>query len=138
MADCFSRQKRSEIMKRIGSKNSNPEVLVRQIAHSLGYRFRLHQDTLPGKPDIVFPRLKKVIFVHGCFWHGHANCNRARRPQNNKAFWDSKLDKNKLRDQLNAKALNNLGWDILVVWQCQLRDLEATTKRINKFLCSSR
>ncbi len=92
--DAFSREKRSQIMSRVSGKNTKPELIVRSQLHKLGYRFRLHRKDLPGKPDITLPKHKKVIFVHGCFWHGHTDCRRSKRPTSNEKFWNEKLDKN--------------------------------------------
>jgi DNA mismatch endonuclease (patch repair protein) len=101
--DVFSREKRSQIMSRVSGKNTKPELIVRSMLHSMGYRFRLHRSDLPGKPDITLPKYKKIIFVHGCFWHGHQDCQRAKRPTTNKKFWNEKLAKNIERDMLNMK-----------------------------------
>jgi DNA mismatch endonuclease, patch repair protein len=120
--DVFSRNKRSEIMSRVSGKNTKPEITVRSLLHNLGFRFRLHRKDLPGKPDITLPKYKKVIFVHGCFWHGHAGCSRAKRPSTNEEFWREKLDKNIERDKATVKALKELGWDVLTVWTCEVND----------------
>jgi DNA mismatch endonuclease (patch repair protein) len=129
MPDMFSPEKRSNIMARVKNRNTAPEIVVRQALHRMGYRFRLHRKDLPGHPDIVLPKYKKVIFVHGCFWHGHEDCPRAARPTTNVDFWNAKIDKNIARDCEAHRALGALGWGILVIWQCQIRDqarLEAT------------
>jgi len=120
--DVFSRNKRSEIMSRVSGKNTKPEITVRSLLHNLGFRFRLHRKDLPGKPDITLPKYKKVIFVHGCFWHGHAGCSRAKRPSTNEEFWREKLDKNIERDEATVKALKEVGWDVLTVWTCEVND----------------
>ena len=127
-------QRRSQIMSRIRSKNSAPELLVRSLVHRMGYRFRIHCDTLPGKPDIVFRRLQKVIFVHGCFWHGHVGCRKAALPKSNEAFWREKIDRNRKRDVQTAAALRRGGWRSLVVWQCMLKNRSALEKRLRGFL----
>jgi DNA mismatch endonuclease (patch repair protein) len=135
MADMFSKDRRSEIMRRIAGKNTQPELRVRRLLHALGFRFRLHRKDLPGNPDIVFPKRKTVIFVHGCFWHGH-NCRKGsarRRPKSNAAYWNMKLDRNIRRDKDNAKRLNRLGWKRIIIWSCETNDLN----RLEKLLLSS-
>ena len=123
-------------MSRISGKNTKPEITIRKIAHSLGYRFRLHKKELPGKPDIVFPKYKKVIFVNGCFWHGHRNCNRSKLPVTNKKFWKEKIENNKNKDKSNYIRLKRLGWDYLVIWQCGIKNknLENLKRKIINFL----
>jgi DNA mismatch endonuclease (patch repair protein) len=134
MADTFTAAKRSEIMSRIGGKDTAPEVLVRRLLHGLGFRFRLHRKDLPGKPDIVLPRHKKLILVHGCFWHGHRDCPRAALPTTNVKFWRRKISKNIVRDRQVRKQLAELGWDVLVLWQCQLKDDAVLTDTLLSFL----
>jgi len=134
MVDVFTSEKRSAIMARIKGENTVPEILVRRIVHSLGYRFRLHADKLPGKPDIVLPRYQKVIFVHGCFWHGHRSCSRSELPTSNVDFWRKKIEGNVTRDKRTMRELRRLGWDVLVVWQCQTKDIARLTRRLEKFL----
>jgi DNA mismatch endonuclease (patch repair protein) len=134
MADCFTPQERSRNMSRVKGRDTKPELLVRSIVHRLGYRFRLHGKSLPGRPDIVLPRHRKIIFVHGCFWHGHAGCRRAARPSTNREFWDRKIDGNVARDVANVKALRHAGWKVLVVWQCATKDRERLEKILRKFL----
>lgn len=102
--------------------------------HRLGYRFRLYGKDLPGRPDLVLPRHRKVIFVHGCFWHGHAGCRRAARPSTNREFWDKKIDGNIARDAANIKALRKAGWKVLVIWQCSTKDLARIERTLSKFL----
>lgn len=123
-------------MSHISGKNTKPEIAIRKIAHSLGYRFRLHKKELPGKPDIVFPKYKKVIFVNGCFWHGHKNCKRSKLPLTNKIFWQKKIEGNIKRDKTNYLALKKLGWSYLVVWQCSITKSNAAKleAKISKFL----
>lgn len=132
--DVFSREKRSQIMSRVSGKNTKPELIVRSMLHSMGYRFRLHRSDLPGKPDITLPKHKKIIFVHGCFWHGHKNCPRAKRPATNKKFWYEKLTKNIERDVLNIKNIKELGWDVLVIWTCEVKDMKQLKNRLCAFL----
>ena len=134
MTDIYSQKKRSEIMARVPSTGTKPELLVRKVAHGLGYRFRLHKENLPGRPDLVFPRHRKIIFVHGCFWHCHKHCKGAKRPVTNSVFWDQKLSRNMERDQQNAAALREEGWNILVVWECETRDQDRLIGKIFHFL----
>ncbi|MBZ0258081.1 very short patch repair endonuclease [bacterium] len=132
--DNLTPTQRRKTMQRVRSKDTKPELTVRRLAHALGYRFRLHRADLPGKPDLVFPRLRKVIFVHGCFWHGH-NCKRGRnRPRSNQDYWIAKLDRNKQRDQKHRRALKRLGWRVLVVWECQLNDYHTLQSKLIGFL----
>ena len=122
MADKFNIQKRSEIMSKVHSSNTKPEVYVRSLLHQLGYRFRLHRRDLPGNPDIVLPKYKTIIFVHGCFWHGCPTCRKAKiRPATNVEFWNDKLDRTLIRDIDNKKALEALGWTVMVIWECETR-----------------
>lgn len=123
-------------MSNISGKNTKPEITIRKIAHSLGYRFRLHKKDLPGKPDIVFPKYKKVIFVNGCFWHGHKNCNRSKLPTSNKKFWKEKIERNKKKDKDNYRDLKKLEWDYLIIWQCGIKvgNRSKLEKKIQKFL----
>ncbi len=125
-------------MSNISGKNTKPEITIRKIAHSLGYRFRLHRKDLPGKPDIVFPKYKKVIFVNGCFWHGHKNCKRSKLPTTNKIFWKEKIEGNILKDKSNYRGLKKLGWDYLLIWQCQIKTSrrEKIIREIHSFLLS--
>ena len=134
MADIYDRKKRSEIMGRVRDRDTGPETRVGKIAHGLGYRVRLYVDDLPGKPDLVFPRYRKVIFVHGCFWHGHENCRRAKRPATNTVYWDRKLSRNIERDRGNIIALEEAGWKSLIVWECETGDLNHVQQMIRRFL----
>lgn len=133
MVDSVSRALRSEIMSRVLSKNTRPEMLVRRMLHKAGYRYRLHRADLPGKPDLVFVARKKVIFVHGCFWHMHEGCPQARIPKSRVEFWTTKLRTNKERDERNLVELRRLGWQTLVVWECELQKPELLEK-IQSFL----
>ena len=136
MADTLTSIARSERMSRIRAKDTKPEIVVRRIAHRLGYRFRLHRRDLPGVPDLVFVSRRKVIFVHGCFWHRHPDpqCNLARLPKSGLDFWLPKLETNRKRDQRNSGLLTGLGWDILVIWECQTKDSERLAAEIKGFL----
>ena len=120
MADVVDSKTRSRMMSGIRGKNTRPELLVRKFLHSQGFRFRLHSQKLPGKPDLVLPRYRSVVFVHGCFWHRHPGCARATTPQTNAEFWLTKLEKNVQRDLRNRKSLEAAGWKVFVVWECQL------------------
>ena len=134
MTDIYEPRKRSEIMSRIRGRGTKPELIVRRIAHRLGFRFRLHRKDLPGRPDIVFPRHRAVIMVHGCFWHRHPGCKHASNPKTRESFWKSKLEENVARDRRNETALRDLGWRVMVVWECETKDLEAIAARIKSFL----
>jgi DNA mismatch endonuclease, patch repair protein len=134
VADKFTSEERSRIMSRVKGRDTKPEKLVRRLLHAMGYRFRLHRKDLPGKPDIVLPRHKKIVFVHGCFWHGHPSCRRAARPTSNVAFWNTKIDANIERDAVAQRALAMLGWRYLIVWQCETRNLLALTTKLEQFL----
>ena len=134
MTDVFSQEKRSAIMARIRGKDTTPERTVRSVLHRLGYRFRLHGPGLPGTPDIIFPSRRKVIFVHGCFWHGHLRCKRASLPKTRTAFWRNKIGGNRARDSRTVERLRRLGWRVLQVWQCQIVDRERLIRRLTEFL----
>ena len=136
MADTVSLETRSRIMARVKSKGMKPEMKVRRLLHGLGYRYRLHRADLPGRPDLVFPSRRKVVFVNGCFWHRHDGCPRVRIPATNREYWIAKLERNHARDARNIVALQRQGWAVLTVWECQLRDLPAVTERIIAFLGS--
>lgn len=115
-----------------------PEMVVRRLLHRMGYRFRLHRKDLPGSPDIVLPRYRKIVLVHGCFWHGHEGCKRAKLPTNNAGTWRAKIDGNQARDQRNLTALRNLGWDVLVIWECELKEIAQVTERLRDFISDER
>lgn len=132
--DILSPKERSERMSRVRSKDTKPELLVRRLTHSMGYRYRLHYGKLPGRPDMVFPGRKKVIFVHGCFWHLHEGCPLNRPPRSRADYWLPKLRGNKERDARNQAQLREQGWDILVVWECKLKAPAELASRIRKFL----
>lgn len=132
--DHVGKRRRSEIMSSIRSGDTQPEKMVRSIVHRMGYRFRLHVRTLPGKPDVVLPRYRKIILVHGCFWHGHSRCLKGRPPKTNLNFWLPKLAANQKRDRAVAAKLRRLGWEVLVIWQCQLRRIEKLQATLRSFL----
>jgi DNA mismatch endonuclease Vsr len=121
MADNHSKESRSYNMSRIKAKDTKPEQIVRQYLFSHGFRYRKHVSELPGKPDIVLPKYRTVIFVHGCFWHVHENCSRAIIPKSNEGYWIPKLSKNKERDLRNISFLESQGWKVIVVWECELK-----------------
>jgi DNA mismatch endonuclease (patch repair protein) len=121
MVDSLSRSARSALMSRIRGKNTAPELAVRRALHALGYRYRLHVPTLPGRPDLVFPARAKAVFVHGCFWHGHDCVHGRRRPSTNVAFWGEKARVNADRDQRKQRALEAAGWKVIVVWECEVK-----------------
>ncbi len=134
--DTFSKGKRSEVMRRVKSENTKPEMLVRRLVYSMGYRYRLHDASVPGKPDLVFKGRRKAIFVHGCFWHGHGCARGARTPKTNRGYWEKKIGRTVARDQANQEKLRAVGWTFLLVWECQLTDREELAQRLQAFLDS--
>ncbi len=136
MADTLTREERSERMSRVRGKDTKPEMLVRRLVHGMGYRYRLHRRDLPGIPDLVFSSRKKVIFIHGCFWHRHGdpNCKLARLPKSRLDFWLPKLEGNRQRDREKQDKIHSLKWKILVVWECEISDKEQLRNKINSFL----
>ena len=137
MTDLLSAERRSENMRRIKSKDTRPEMVVRSLAHGMGYRYRLHRRDLPGRPDLVFPARAKVIFVHGCFWHGHPdpNCVDGRRqPKSRLDYWLPKLAGNKQRDHSHEATLRTLGWSVMIIWECETRDTATLRERLQAFL----
>lgn len=133
MADRVSAAQRSENMRRIKSADTKPEMVVRRLVHSMGYRFRLHRKDLPGKPDLVFGPRQKAIFVHGCFWHQHANCSAGRLPASNADYWHQKLQRNVERDSRARSQLVDSGWSILTVWDCETKNVDALRTRLDAF-----
>lgn len=132
--DTLNPKQRGERMSRIRGKDTKPEMVVRRLVFSMGYRYRLHDRTLPGTPDLVFRGRRKAMFVHGCFWHRHSGCGLARLPKSRLDFWRPKLEGNARRDGENIAALRELGWETLVVWECETKDAEHLGKTIRKFL----
>lgn len=124
MADVHDKKTRSYNMSQIKGKNTKPEMLVRKFLHANGFRYRLHVKNLPGKPDIVLPKYKTVIFVHGCFWHGHTNCNKAVLPNTKTVWWRDKISKNIINDNRAITALEKLGWKVFLIWTCKLNSKE--------------
>ena len=125
-------EQRSRNMSAIKSKNTKPEIAVRKVLHSMGYRFRLHSKDLPGSPDIVLPKYKTVIFVHGCFWHRHQNCKYASTPKTRQEFWNKKFNENINRDKINQENLSSKGWKIIIVWECEIKDQDFDLNRLFK------
>lgn len=121
-------------MRKVRSKDTKPEMVVRKLIFSMGYRYRLHDRKLPGTPDLVFPGRKKVIFVHGCFWHQHDGCKLARMPKSRMPFWTTKLSMNRERDDRNMAYLTELGWSVLVIWECQLQNPSRISDTVTRFL----
>ena len=133
MSDIFSFQKRSDIMSKIGGKNTKPEILVRKFLFSKGFRYRINVKTLPGKPDIVLPKYKTVIFINGYFWHGH-NCKKGKLPSSNIDFWRKKISNNKSRDDKNSDLLIKLGWKVIIIWQCEISNVNNREIRLEFLL----
>ena len=134
MMDIVDPRKRSEMMSRIKGRDTVPEVVVRRVAHRLGFRFRLYRKDLPGRPDLVFPRYRAVVFVHGCFWHRHEGCRYAYTPRTRVRFWMGKFSENMARDRRTAQALLTLGWRILIIWECETRDEVVVGERLQDYL----
>ena len=134
MADKIRAEKRSENMRALRSTGMKPEMVVRQLVHGLGYRYRLHRHGLPGRPDLVFTPRRKIIFVHGCFWHQHSGCKLAHAPRTNLNYWSPKLSRNVARDSAHLSTLKKDGWKVLVVWECQTRNTAQLSGRLKRFL----
>jgi DNA mismatch endonuclease (patch repair protein) len=138
VADTVDRQRRSEIMSRIGPRDTAPELAVRQAAHQMGLRFRLHRKDLPGSPDLVFTKHNLAVFVHGCFWHRHAGCSNATLPKTRTEFWQKKFDGNVARDARNRADLARLGWRSLIIWECEAEDDVRLAKILRRAFSSPR
>ncbi len=136
MTDKLTQERRSENMRRIRATDTSPELVVRRLVHAMGFRFRLHVKSLPGRPDLVFVRLKKVVLVHGCFWHSHERCKESHMPKTREDYWRPKLEGNVRRDLENSDKLRLLGWKVLVVWECELAHEGSLKKRLRRFLGS--
>jgi DNA mismatch endonuclease, patch repair protein len=134
MVDTRTVRKRSEIMSKVRSKDTRPELTVRRLIFGMGYRYRLHVASLPGKPDIVMAGRKMIVDVRGCFWHGHEGCRYGRLPKSREDFWEAKIKRNRERDRLNRARLEKAGWRVLVVWQCELKNPEALKTRLYEFI----
>lgn len=123
MVDRLSVERRSWLMSRVSATDTSPEVRVRKVAHRMGLRFRLHRRTLPGKPDLIFPRYRVALFVHGCFWHRHPGCKKASTPKSRVDFWLQKFEANVRRDKIVRSDLESLGWHVVIIWECQTKEL---------------
>jgi DNA mismatch endonuclease, patch repair protein len=134
MPDIMTLKERSERMSRVKNKNSKAELRVRSLVHRMGFRFRLHNTSLPGKPDIVLARHKKIILIHGCYWHQHGVCRPLAVPKHNSEFWRKKFSENVHRDKRNIRQLKKLGWHVLVVWECETKNEEVLTSKLHSFL----
>jgi DNA mismatch endonuclease (patch repair protein) len=133
--DNLTKEERSVVMSKVRSKDTKPELTIRYIIHKAGYRYRLHKKSLPGKPDLVFASLRKIINVNGCFWHGHS-CKAGRIPKSNVQFWINKIEANKARDRKNMRKLNRLGWSVKTIWECQTKDEVRVKNRLLRYLTS--
>lgn len=133
MVDQVNSATRRRIMQSVGTRNTGPEIQVRKALYRQGYRYRLHRRDLPGSPDIVLPGKRKIVLVHGCYWHGHG-CAKGKLPKSRVEYWSEKIAANKARDAANLRALRRLAWSVIVVWQCELRNIESVTTRLDKFL----
>jgi DNA mismatch endonuclease (patch repair protein) len=135
MTDKLTPEQRKALMRRVKNKDTAPEMLVRRLLHSMGFRFRLHCKDLPGTPDIVLPRYRTVVFVHGCFWHGHDGCRRGARPASNTDFWNAKIDRNRERDTAATASLTHAGWRTLIIWDCEAKaNKSALSARLSAFV----
>ena len=132
--DTLTPERRSANMSRIRSRDTSPEMIVRRLVHGMNYRFRLHVASLPGKPDIVLPRLKRIIEVRGCFWHQHPGCIDSHIPKSRIQYWRPKLERNQRRDKENGRLLRKLGWKVLVVWECETKSIARLSRRLDRFL----
>lgn len=131
--DRLTQERRGWLMSRVRSKDTTPELAVRRLVFGMGYRYRLHDKRLPGKPDLVFSGRRKVIFVNGCFWHGHDGCRYAKLPKSRVDFWQAKIERNRDRDLKNIASLEADGWKVLTVWQCELKNIDLLTSRLYEF-----
>lgn len=138
MADIVSKEKRSWVMSQVPSRDTKAEIAVRSLLHKKGFRFRLHRKDLPGCPDIVLKKYKVCIFVNGCFWHQHKGCKKSAIPKSNVDFWVKKFEKNVKRDQENYNKLRDLGWNVLLIWECEIKNVENLDKKLTDFFDSLR
>ncbi|EMR0690539.1 TPA: DNA mismatch endonuclease Vsr [Pseudomonas aeruginosa] len=132
--DRLSVEQRSRLMSRVKGKNTAPELVVRRLVFGMGYRYRLHLKNLPGRPDLAFLGRKKVIFVNGCFWHGHTGCRYGQLPKTRLEYWQDKIERNKKRDEENIYSLETSGWQVLTIWQCELRNIEHLREKLSNFM----
>lgn len=137
MVDRIPVERRSWLMSRVAAKNTTPELAVRRHAHAVGLRFRLHRRDLPGCPDLVFPKYRTVLFVHGCFWHRHEGCSKATMPKSSVEYWNAKFERNKERDAWALRALRNLGWRALILWECEAKQSEKVANVLARVAASS-
>lgn len=137
MMDTRTKEQRRRIMQSVGTAHTEPEMIVRRALYAEGYRYRLHRKDLPGKPDIVFAKRRKIIFVHGCFWHGH-NCPKGRLPKSRLDYWGPKIERNRQRDCDSERALHMQGWEVMTVWQCEIKALPLLICRLSEFLGPSK
>ncbi|WGT63046.1 very short patch repair endonuclease [Variovorax paradoxus] len=131
--DTMTPAERSALMSRIRSKNTKPEMVIRSLLHRMGFRFRLHRKDLPGRPDIVLPRHRKIVLIQGCFWHGHT-CRLASKPKSNEGYWSVKIEANRARDVRNLAALIDQGWTVLELWECEIRRLDGLEEKLQAFM----
>ena len=134
MADVFSIKKRSQIMASVSGKDTKPEILVRRKLFSEGFRYRKNDSRYPGKPDIVIPKYNTIIFIHGCFWHGHKGCKHSELPTSNVDYWKTKISKNINRDKKNIVELQRQGWTVIVIWECEIETIDKRENRLNKLI----
>ncbi len=134
MSDIFSNEKRSQIMASVKSINTRPEIVVRKYLFACGFRYRINHPKLPGKPDIVLPKYKTVVFIHGCFWHGHRECEASQLPKTRLDYWSKKIESNSLRDKKNVSSLRIQGWQVIIVWTCQLSNKSKKEKALTKLV----
>lgn len=134
MSDIYSKEKRSQIMSHISDRDSSMEISVRKALFAAGLRYRKNVKSLPGKPDIVLPKYKTVIFTHGCFWHGHERCRASKLPESRRGFWENKIEDNILRDKRNAIRLEEMGWKVIVLWQCEVNSKTKRHKQLAKLI----
>ena len=137
MADVFSPEQRSRVMRQVKSQDTSTEMTIRRMVWRMGFRYRLHRKNLPGAPDLVFVGKRKIIFVHGCFWHGHDCARGDRIPKSNRDYWLTKIGKNRTRDRGYQTALQKAGWKVMIVWECELKNREAITEKLHFFLANT-
>ena len=134
IADIYSKEKRSEVMSKIRGKETKPEILVRKYLFSKGFRYRINDKRYPGKPDIVLPKYHTIIFIHGCFWHGHENCKAAKLPETNTDFWKKKISDNIIRDRKNIGKLRGEGWKVIIIWLCEIKNKNVRENRMKRLI----
>jgi DNA mismatch endonuclease (patch repair protein) len=132
--DIYSQKKRSDIMSKISGKDTKPEIFVRKFLFSKGLRYRINDKRYPGRPDIVLPKFKTAVFIHGCFWHGHPGCKASKLPETRKKFWGKKIGDNKARDKRNIEKLKKRGWNVIIIWQCEIKNINSRQKRLELLL----